>query len=273
MLKPLTNPDMNYEVKELTPFRLMSIYAYDAIRKGHNMYALLELDVTDIRQRLRSQRNEGQKTSFFGFLLSAIAKAIEDCKELNHIRCGKKLYYFDEIDIDTAIELKLNGISIPRKYVVRDAASKTIEAITLEIEQAKKNWKESGIAGEDDKWALRWIRLAGLLPKWYLKFIFRRFSNKPLKIKQRFGTTYVASVSGFTDVSGFAIPYIEGGNRPLSFAVGSIVKKPGVINSEIKIREFLSLTICINHDLVDGAPAARFVTRLKQRIEGGFFNQ
>ena len=168
MLKSLTNPNMNYEVKELTPFRLMSIYAYDAIR-----------------QRLRSQRKEGQKTSFFGFLLSAIAKAIEDCKELNHIRCVKKLYYFDEVDIDTAIELKLNGISIPRKYVARDAASKTIEAITLEIEQAKKNWKESGIAGEDDKWALHWIRLAGLLPKWYLKFIFRRFSNKPLKIKQR----------------------------------------------------------------------------------------
>ena len=110
-----------------------------------------------------------------------------------------------------------------------------------------------------------------MLPKWYLKFVFRRFSNKPFKIKQRFGTTYVASVSGFTDVSGFAIPYIEGGNRPLSFAIGSIVKKPGVINSEIKIREFLSLTICINHDLVDGAPAARFVTSLKQRIEGNLY--
>jgi pyruvate/2-oxoglutarate dehydrogenase complex dihydrolipoamide acyltransferase (E2) component len=263
---------MKYEVKKLTPFRLMSIYAYDAIKKGHNMYALLELDVTNIRQRLRLQRKEGQKTSFFGFLLSAIAKAIEDSKELNHIRCGKKIYYFDEVDIDTAIELKLNGVSIPRKYVVRDAAGKTSEEITLEIEKAKQNWKESGIAGEDDKWALRWIKLASILPKWYLKIIFRRFSNKPFKIKQRFGTTYVTSVSGFTDVSGFAIPYIEGGNRPLSFAISNIVKKPGVINSEVKIREYLSLTVCINHDLVDGAPAARFATRLKQRIEGNYNN-
>ena len=90
----------------------------------------------------------------------------------------------------------------------------------------------------------------------------------PFKIKQRFGTTYVASVSGFTDVSGCAIPYIEGGNRPLAFAIGSVVKNPGVINSEIKVREYLSITICINHDLVDGAPAARFVSRLKQSIEG-----
>ena len=94
----------------------------------------------------------------------------------------------------------------------------------------------------------------------------------PFKIKQRFGTTYVASVSGFTDVSGFAIPYIEGGNRPLAFAIGSVVKNPGVINSEIKVREYLSITICINHDLVDGAPAARFVSRLKHRIEGYFIS-
>ncbi len=84
-------------------------------------------------------------------MLSAIAKAIEDCKELNHIRCGEKLYYFDEVDIDTAIELKHNGVSIPRKYVVRDAARKSMEEITMEIEKAKANWKESGIAGEDDE--------------------------------------------------------------------------------------------------------------------------
>jgi pyruvate/2-oxoglutarate dehydrogenase complex dihydrolipoamide acyltransferase (E2) component len=264
---------MKYEVKELTPFRLLSIYAYDAIKKGHNMFAMIELDVTDIRQRLREMRKEGHKASFFGFLLYAIANAIKDCKELNHIRCRKKLYYFDEVDIDTAIELKHNGISIPRKYVVRDAARKSMEEITMEIEKAKINWKESGIAGEDDEWALRWIKLASMLPKWYLKFVFRHFSKNPFKIKQRFGTTYVTSVSGFTDVSGFAIPYIEGGNRPISFAIGSTVKKPGVVNSEIKIREFLSLTLCINHDLVDGAPAARFVSRLKHRIEGGLSNQ
>jgi len=63
MLNPFTKTEMKYEVKELTPFRLMSIYAYDAIRKGHNMYALLELDVTDIRQRLRSQRKVASLTN------------------------------------------------------------------------------------------------------------------------------------------------------------------------------------------------------------------
>lgn len=71
MYKSIHLTDMKYEVKKLTPFRLLSLYAYDALKKGHNMFALMiELDVTDIRQKLRSQRKEGHNTSFFGFLLS-----------------------------------------------------------------------------------------------------------------------------------------------------------------------------------------------------------
>ena len=259
---------MKYEIKKLTPFRQVSISAYDALGVGHNMYALLELDVTDIRQRLRTQRKEGRKVSFFGFLLSSIAKAIDENKELNHIRCGKKVYYFDEVDISTAIELKLDGILVPRLYVVRDAAKKTMMEITLEIENAKRSWEESGSAGEEDKWAQKGIKLASILPGFVFKFIVRQISKDALKIKKRFGTTYVTSIGGFTDISGFVIPFIEGENRPLAFTIGNIVKKPGVIHSEVRVREYLSMTVMFNHDMVDGAPAARFINRLTQRIEG-----
>jgi pyruvate/2-oxoglutarate dehydrogenase complex dihydrolipoamide acyltransferase (E2) component len=232
------------------------------------MYAMIELDVTDLRQRLRSQRKEGKNVSFFSYLLRAIARTIDENKDLNIIRSGKQIYCFDEVDIDIPIELKEDGVSIPRKYEIRDAANKTAEDISLEIVNAKKSWKELGIAGEEDKWAQRWIKVASVIPEWLFKYITKYYSKKPFELKKRFGTTYVTSVSGFSDVSGFVIPFIAGKTRPLAFTIGSIVKKPGIVGSEIRIREYLSLTISINHDLVDGAPAARFVNRLKQRIEG-----
>lgn len=257
-----------YEIKKISPFRLLSIYAYDTLGQGHNMYAQIEVDVTNTRQSLRSQRKAGKNVSFFGFLLSAIAKTIDENKEFNQIRCGKKVYYFDEVDIDTAIELKHDGVLIPRKFIVRNAAGKTAEEITNEIESAKKSWNVKGFAGEDDRTAMRWIKSASFLPGWFMKYHIRRLSNRPLKIKKGFGTTYVASVSGFSNVAGFIIPFFEGQNRPVAFAIGGITKKPGVINSEIQIREYLSMTVSMNHDLVDGAPAARFVNRLKQIIEG-----
>jgi chloramphenicol O-acetyltransferase len=263
---------MNYRIKKLNPFRILSIYGYEAVGAGHNMYALIDIDVTDIRQKLRSYRKQGRNITFFGFLLGTIAKTIDENKDLNHVRRGKRIYYFDEVDIDIPIELELDGISVPRKFIVRDAARKTPEEISQEIEEAKKCWKESGVAGEDDKWAQRWIRFVSLCPKWLFILIARYFSKDPFRVKKGFGTTYVSSVSGFSDVSGFVIPYFAGQNRPLAFAIGNIVRKPGVVGPEIKIREYLNITVSINHDLVDGAPAARFINRLKQRIEGGWVN-
>ena len=69
---------MEYSVKRLTPFRLLSIYAYYAIIKGHNIYALKEVDVRDIRQKLRDSRKEDRNISFPGFLLSAIGNSLSN---------------------------------------------------------------------------------------------------------------------------------------------------------------------------------------------------
>lgn len=259
---------MEYEIKKLSPFRLMSMYAYEALGPGHNMYAQIDLDITGIRKRLRLLRMEGQKVSLFGFLLSSIAKTIDENKELNHIRCGKKIYCFDEVDIFTAIELKHDGVPIPRIYVVRDAAKKSMSEITLEIEHAKKRSQITGTIGSNDEWGKEQTKLVSAFPKWLIKFMVRRFYKNPFKIKEMFGTTYVTSVSGFSDVPGYVMPFFEGQHRPMAFAIGNIGKKPAVVGSEIHIREFLSMTISFNHDLVDGVPAARFVNRLKQRIEG-----
>jgi pyruvate/2-oxoglutarate dehydrogenase complex dihydrolipoamide acyltransferase (E2) component len=46
--------------------------------------------------------------------------------------------------------------------------------------------------------------------------------------------------------------------------------KPGVVDGNIAIREYLSLTISLNHELIDGAPAARFTERVKELIESGY---
>ena len=53
----------------------------------------------------------------------------------------------------------------------------------------------------------------------------------------------------------------------LGVTVGGIAQKPGVYEGEITIREYLHLTISFNHDVVDGAPAARFTQGLVEMIE------
>jgi pyruvate dehydrogenase E2 component (dihydrolipoamide acetyltransferase) len=48
--------------------------------------------------------------------------------------------------------------------------------------------------------------------------------------------------------------------------VGAIVKKPVVRQDQIEIRPMMSLTLAFDHRLVDGAPAAKFLQRVKHLI-------
>jgi hypothetical protein len=54
-----------------------------------------------------------------------------------------------------------------------------------------------------------------------------------------------------------------------SVLLGSIARKPGVVGEQIEVREYLCLTVSVDHDIVDGAVAARFSRRLKELIESG----
>jgi pyruvate/2-oxoglutarate dehydrogenase complex dihydrolipoamide acyltransferase (E2) component len=52
--------------------------------------------------------------------------------------------------------------------------------------------------------------------------------------------------------------------------VGGIARKPAVIAERVEPRYVLDLTVAFDHDVVDGAPAARFVKRLVELIESGY---
>ena len=49
--------------------------------------------------------------------------------------------------------------------------------------------------------------------------------------------------------------------------VGAIVKKPVAIGDAIAVRPRIALTLAFDHRLVDGAPAARFLQRVKHLVE------
>jgi pyruvate/2-oxoglutarate dehydrogenase complex dihydrolipoamide acyltransferase (E2) component len=66
--------------------------------------------------------------------------------------------------------------------------------------------------------------------------------------------------------SGWGIPLPT---YTLSITVGGISEKPVVVNGKIESRECLNITASFDHNVVDGAPAARFTQRLKELIESG----
>ncbi len=111
------------------------------------------------------------------------------------------------------------------------------------------------------------LKFYALLPQFIRLWIWKLLLSNPMRIKKMMGTVVVTSVGMMGTVKGWFIPYSI---HPLCFALGAIIKKPGVNNGNIEVREMLEMTILIDHDVIDGAPAARFVARLAELVEGGF---
>jgi hypothetical protein len=59
-------------------------------------------------------------------------------------------------------------------------------------------------------------------------------------------------------------------SHSLWVTVGGIGQKLGVVDGQMTIREYLSLTVSFDHETIDDAPAARFTQRLKELIESGY---
>jgi pyruvate/2-oxoglutarate dehydrogenase complex dihydrolipoamide acyltransferase (E2) component len=55
----------------------------------------------------------------------------------------------------------------------------------------------------------------------------------------------------------------------LNIAVGGIYERLGYVGGKVEKREYLALTVTLDHDVEDGAPATRFVTRRVELLEEG----
>ncbi len=60
------------------------------------------------------------------------------------------------------------------------------------------------------------------------------------------------------------------GLHAVSIAIGGISQKPGFVEDRVEKRECLTLTVTLDHDVVDGAPVGRFVARVVELLEGSY---
>ena len=100
---------------------------------------------------------------------------------------------------------------------------------------------------------------------WTFGWIGRR---RPRLWKTIVGTVEISAVGMFENGAGWGIPLAP--STALMVTVGGIDEKPVPVDGHIALRDHLSLTISFDHDIIDGAPAARFTERLKELIESGY---
>ena len=243
--------------------RRLEAIAYHSIQYKSMMHGLIEVDVTRARSFIRAHKEKtGEALSFTAFLIACLAKAVDEHKAVQAYRKGgKHLILFDDVDVYTPIERDVAGQKHLMPYIIRAANRKTFLEIHHEIRAAQaqdvtKAWEGFKVL------SLPWLLLS---PVWRLMVWIGESS--PHVWKRTRGTVGITAVGMFGKGAGWGIPLPS---HSLWITIGGIGKKQVLIDGQIVTRDYLSLTVSFDHDIVDGAPAARFTQRFKELIENGY---
>lgn len=252
--------------KKIPPTRIATFDIFSIGLRKHHVIALLEFDVTDARSKLKELRRKGMNVTFNAWLIKTISDSLDRHKEAAaFLYSKKKLIVFDDINVSVIVEKKIEATKIPIPLVIEKANKKSAAEISYEIDEAKKlKLSDKNIVlGKESNFA---ERLYYHMPGFLRSLVWKIILGNPERAFRKMGNVSITSVGMMGEINGW---FIHKSIHPVSFGIGSVIKKPVVVGKDILIREILNMTILADHDVIDGAPMVRFLNDLTKDIERG----
>jgi len=248
-----------YRVVPFSVNRRMAAASAAVCRQRDTIHAITEVDITEPRRLIREHRERtGERLSLTAYIVACLACAVAENPYLNSIRQGGKLILLDDVTIGALVERDIDGEHVPEPLGIYAADKKTYRQIHDEIRaaQQQRDQRLGGLSGAT------WVRY---IPS----FLFRTFirvASHSIRMAQRYGVVTVTAVGMFGRGPLWLIPL---SGATVAVAVGGIAERPVVVDGHLEGREHLCLTISFDHDIVDGAPAARFTKRFAELLASG----
>lgn len=226
-------------------------------RQHNNIHAFTEVDISRVRRRMREHHaSTGERLSLTAYVVACLARAIAEQPDLNAFRKGRKLVILDDVTISVLVERDIGGQHVPEPFAVRAAHTRTYRQIHEELRRAQQPSQAplGALAGMD--WILR------LIPP-FLFTTFVRLAARNISMARRYGVVGVTAVGMFGPSPLWMLPL---SGATILVTVGSIVERPVAHEGRVEAREHLCLTLSFDHDIIDGAPGARFARRFAELL-------
>ncbi|WP_327341436.1 2-oxo acid dehydrogenase subunit E2 [Streptomyces europaeiscabiei] len=237
--------------------RRLVVAAQRAGRRMAAMHCLVELDVTTARELLAASRRPVSLTAFVAASVARVAAAHPHVHAYRDWR--GRLVRHHHVDVGTMVEVDTAQGLFALPHVLRDADVRDVHDLTAELRAVKADPTVTGPGRILDRYGSTLTRLPGLLPAMYALLA------RSVRLRQSTGTVAVTAVGMFGAGGGFGIA--SPSLFPLQVVVGGLTEQPRVVDGRIGVREVLDLTITFDHNVTDGAPAARFVADLRRLVE------
>jgi pyruvate/2-oxoglutarate dehydrogenase complex dihydrolipoamide acyltransferase (E2) component len=243
----------------LVPVLRRTTRDFSSLGRGRNlMRGFVEVDVTDTRRLLREHRaRTGEAVSLTAYLVSCVARAAHENPQVHSLLDWRGRNCTPErVDMTVMMEADGREGPVPLAVVIRDVQALTPSGVSEEIRAGK-------LRGGDNA---RAASVAGRLPALVRRVALRLFLLDGRNGARVGGTIAVTAVGMFARRGGWGtgLPM-----HPLTVTIGGLARKPGLVGDQVVPREFLSLTLEVDHDVVDGAAAARFTERFCRLLESG----
>lgn len=218
------------------------------------IHGLIEVDVTKASQRLRKD-----ELSFTAFVVATVARAAARHPEVHAYRDWLgRIVVHRYVDATTLIEAEAGSGSFPLAYLIRDADIRDVADISDEIRTVKQNPSNTVEGRRLDRFA----PLGGKIPG--LPWIIYQLLSRSTRMRAISGTVAISSVGMFGGGPGHGIGFPT--VLSLSVLVGGRTKRPVADGDKVIVGEVLDLTVTFDHNVVDGAPAARFIADLRELL-------
>lgn len=184
--------------------------------------------VMDMRSKLQNKFVEkyGLKLGFMSLFTKAVAEAMQFHPAINSQISGEEIVTPEFVDVGIAVQTP-KGLMVP---IVRNAESKTIAAIELEIKE-----------------------------------LAEKARTKKISVEELTGGTFTIT-NGGTFGSLLSTPII---NPPQSAILGmhNILDRPVAVNGQVVIRPMMYVALSYDHRIIDGKDSVGFLVKVKELIE------
>lgn len=224
--------DRQYEVVELEGMRKTIATKLSQSKQTIPHYYLRREVELDSLLKLRSKVNsflakKGQKVSINDFVISAVAKALELVPQANTVWAAGNVLQLKSCDVAVAVSID-DGLITP---VIKDANKKSLAQISNEM-----------------------------------KDLAERARQRKLQPTEYIGGTITVSNLGMFGIENFDA--IINPPHASILAVGTGKRKPVVGPSdEIEIKTLMSLTLSVDHRIIDGALGAQLLGTIVDLLE------
>ncbi len=254
------NPPKGYRTVPFSAPRRMVAATVSVNRERNTIHLVSEVDVSEPRRLAREHRERtGETLSFTAYVVACLARAVAEHPRMNSMRKGRKLVLFDDVTVNTLFEREIEGEAVPEGHPIRAAQRKSFREIHDEIRTAQEHRSDRLGSLSGTPWIVS--VLPGFLFRWFV-----RLASRSVRIAMHYGVVSVTAIGMFGSGAAWGIPLTA---ATVTATVGGIVSRPVLVDGEVQEREHLCITVSFDHDIVDGAPAARFMKRFGEILSSG----